>query len=78
MDVTSKKLEDRTIVVLFKNDPKSEIADLAICVWYDNVYDIMIRGEYKNVNFEKDKEKIADDIAQKISKEMSQALGGQQ
>jgi hypothetical protein len=77
MEITSKKLEDDTLVVLFKSDPKKEVSDLAVCLTYDNVYDIRVWGEYKNINYEKDKEKIATDIAQKMSKEISQALGGQ-
>jgi hypothetical protein len=77
MEVTSKKLADKLIVVLFKSDPKSEVSDLAVCLRYDNVYDIKIWGEYKNINYEKDKENIAADITQKMSKKISQVLGGQ-
>lgn len=77
MEVTIKKLADKLIVVLFKSDPKSEVSDLAVCLRYDNAYDIKIWGEYKNINYEKDKENIAADITQKMSKEISQVLGGQ-
>ncbi|MDD5756951.1 MAG: hypothetical protein PHR23_06705 [bacterium] len=76
MEVLSKKLEDKIIVVLFKSNPKSEISDLAVCLRYNNVYDIKIWGEYKNINYEKDKEKIASDITQKMLKEISQGISG--
>jgi hypothetical protein len=58
MVISKEDLQDKTLIVSFKNSAQNKINDLEIYLHCDNIYDIDILGVFKDVDPVKDREKI--------------------